>query len=147
MSHEIAKSITLKGDSIRIVSRSSNVWPANYTTVEVPAGLDVLYREMKEGLIQPIDSANDYKWAYIDMVLNWNEGSDEERLARFKELVNSRQPEGRYAIRTSRGYVYKVNSSRVWFSHSLPAKYGFYEAHVKAKRLHMYDATVEKLSC
>lgn len=139
MSYQIAKSIkkvsTSDGEKFRIECRSNNVWPADYTTLEFPAeGYATLYKYIKEGTLRPIDSANNYKWAYFRERID--EGSCD--FSAFRALVDEKQPSGSYAIKVEgRGYVYKMTTSRVsWVQDKYAAKpFNYYEAFVKAKRL------------
>ena len=103
MSYEIATSITIVGDKIKIKSHSNNVFPKYDTTSEFPnsdEGFRALLECLDNGTIQPIPSANDYKWSGILDELDGLEG--EERFAKFKELAT--QPtKGWYIIQFENG--------------------------------------------
>lgn len=143
MSYEIAKSITVKGSKTKIVCRSNNVFPSHYWDVELVTNYDALLRDLDSGCLQPTESANGYKWSYIDLMLQNYEG--EERKAMFIRYVNEVQPKGKYLIKTDRGFVYKITKNRVWFTYDrkLAKPFGYYEAVVKSKRLsYTYGAHV-----
>ena len=133
MSYEIAKSITSKGDKFKIVARSNNVFPSHYWSVEIPRVHEALFSCIESGSIQPTESANGYKWSYIEIMLKGVEG--DERLKRFKELVDEPQHKGKYIISTASGLVHKMTKKRVWFTdkRELAKEFGYYEAVVKSK--------------
>ena len=88
MSYEIASSITIVGDKIKIKSHSNNVFPKYDHTSEFPAndeGFHTLLKCLDQCTIQPVPSANDYKWSGIMDEIEGLEG--EERFAKFKELA------------------------------------------------------------
>lgn len=105
MSYEIASSITITGEKIRIKSHSNNVWPRNDNTTELPLNdesLRTLLRYMDDGSIQPVPSANNYKWSGIILELEGLAG--EERFSRFKELATTQGgAEEAYGIRLPNG--------------------------------------------
>ena len=84
MSYVIAKSISVRKDKTTMVSRSSNVWPADYYSSTFPTNNAELLREFDSGCIQPTDSANGYKWWWILSELDKSGLQGEERLNRFK---------------------------------------------------------------
>lgn len=105
MSHEIASSITITREKIKIKSHSNNVWPRHDNTTELPLNdenLRTLLRYMDNGIIQPVPSANNYKWSGIMSELEGIEG--EERFLRFKELATTQgRAEEAYGIRLPNG--------------------------------------------
>lgn len=105
MSYEIATSITLTKEKIRIKSHSNNVSPKYDTTTELPLNEDslrTLLRYLDDGSVQPIPSANNYKWSGIMLELEGIEG--EERFSRFKELATTQgRAEEAYGIRLPNG--------------------------------------------
>ena len=105
MSYEIASSITITREKIRIKSHSNNVWPRHDNTTELPLNdenLRTLLRYMDNGIIQPVPSANNYKWSGIMSELNGFEGED--RFSRFKELAAKQgRTEETYGIRLPNG--------------------------------------------
>ena len=105
MSYEIASSITITKEKIRIKSHSNNVWPRHDNTTELPLNdenLRTLLRYLDDGSIQPVPSANNYKWSGIMYELEGIEG--EERFSRFKELATTQgRSEENYGIRLPNG--------------------------------------------
>lgn len=105
MSYEIASSITITREKIKIKSHSNNVWPRHDNTTELPLNdenLRTLLRYLDDGIIQPMPSANNYKWSGIMSELEGIEG--EERFSRFKELATTQgRAEEAYGIRLPNG--------------------------------------------
>lgn len=105
MSYEIASSITITREKIKIKSHSNNVWPRHDNTTELPLNdenLRTLLRYLDNGIIQPVPSANNYKWSGIMSELDGIEG--EERFSRFKELATTQgRAEEAYGIRLPNG--------------------------------------------
>ena len=105
MSYEIASSITITGEKIKIKSHSNNVSPKHDTTTELQLNdenLRTLLRHMDDGIIQPVPSANNYKWSGIMLELEGLEG--EERFSKFKELATMQgRAEESYGIRLPNG--------------------------------------------
>lgn len=105
MSYEIASSITITREKIKIKSHSNNVWPRHDNTTELPLNdenLRTLLRYLDDGIIQPMPSANNYKWSGIMSELEGIEG--EERFSRFKELATTQgRGEENYGIRLPNG--------------------------------------------
>lgn len=105
MSYEIASSITITREKIRIKSHSNNVWPRHDNTTELPLNdenLRTLLRYLDNGIIQPVPSANNYKWSGIMSELDGIEG--EERFSRFKGLATTQgRAEETYGIRLPNG--------------------------------------------
>lgn len=109
MSYEIATSITFVGDKIKVKSHSNNVFPKYDTHWELPNnddGIRQLLKLIDEGSVQPIPSANDYKWSGIEIELNDLTG--EERFEKFKQLAT--QPtRGWYIVQFNTGsYLAKM---------------------------------------
>lgn len=103
MSYEIATSITIVGDKIKVTSHSNNVFPKYDTHWELPNtddGLRDLLRLIDEGSVQPIPSANDYKWSGIDCEISGLTG--EERFETFKRLARQKT-KGWYIIQFENG--------------------------------------------
>lgn len=105
MSYEIATSITLTKEKIRIKSHSNNVWPRHDSTTELSLNdenLRTLLRYLDDGCIQPVPSANNYKWSGIMLELEGIEGED--RFSKFKELATTQgRTEESYGIRLPNG--------------------------------------------
>ena len=146
MSYEIAKSLSVGKKMTTMVSRSNNVWPAHYIKSTFPNNNAELLREFDSGCIQPLDSANGYKWWYIMEVLHKSGLEGEERLKRFEELIAEKEPSGKFCVKTDKGYVEKFVRSR-WFRTYIADRvkqYNFYQANYIASRLSFVGANVEK---
>lgn len=95
MSYEIARSISRKGSNIVITSASNNVFPRKYYHSTFPfneSTLKELAKNIVDGVIQPIQSANNYRWCGIAEVL---ENTPEEQwanviLERFYPLAEAK---------------------------------------------------------
>lgn len=101
MSYEIAKSITIKNDKIVIDCASNNVFPKNWGKIEWGATRDD-FRRLREyldnGLLQPVDSANKYKWWFIDLEMGKMTFENEEaRLDYFISRAKSRS-NGKFVV-------------------------------------------------
>lgn len=107
MSYEIATSITLTKEKIRIKSHSNNVFPKHDTTTELSLNdenLRTLLRHLDDGIIQPVPSANNYKWSGIMIMLELEGIEGKDRFSRFKELATSNGgAEETYGIRLPNG--------------------------------------------
>lgn len=90
---EVARSIRIlkKGD-ITIDSYDKSVFPKEYkkTKIENKDGkaLETLLHKLDDCSLQPLDSADNYKWWGIMKTLNELKLSETKRLERFKALVN-----------------------------------------------------------
>lgn len=145
MSYVIAKSISVRKDKTTMVSRSSNVWPADYYSSTFPTNNAELLREFDSGCIQPTDSANGYKWWWILSELDKSGLQGEERLNRFISLLESKEPKGKYIVDTERGFVHKYTPTRWWYSAgngALAKRYNYYHACYIASKLSNYNAKV-----
>lgn len=101
MSYTIAKSITVKNGRVTITGRCNNVWPSTYTTYETIIDTDELLRLLDDGVIQPIASANGYKWTWITQ--HGLKGlTGKQRSETFARLAEER-PKGKYVLRTKDG--------------------------------------------
>ena len=142
MSYEIARSISISKDTINIECRCNNLFPAHYVRMSAPLNFKVLLTDLDNGCLQPIESANRYKWSYIDHKLGDLKGED--RLKMFIELATAKEPKGKYVVWTDRGFLYKLTQRRVWFTfsqeHALTM--GAYKAHVFANRMCGYQPKV-----
>lgn len=148
MSYEIAKSICIRKDKTTMTCRSNNVWPAHYATATFPTNNAELLREFDSGCIQPLDSANGYKWWWVLNELDKSGLQGEERLSRFIRLLESKEPKGKYIVDTARGYVQKCTKNRWWYTslHASAKQYNYYQACYIANKLSCYESRVEPVN-
>ena len=100
MSYEIARSIAKKGNTINISSASNNVFPRTYYHSSFPLNestLKQLARYFVDGVIQPIPSANNYRWCGISDIL---EKTPEDKWAEviLERLTPSPEKKGKYYV-------------------------------------------------
>ncbi|MBQ7211105.1 MAG: hypothetical protein IJS19_00320 [Muribaculaceae bacterium] len=110
MSYLIAKSISITDQRISAIVRSNNVYPSIYSTATMSVDRDhlrFLMEDIDGGSIQPIPSANRYKWAAMKVELG--PLTSEQRLNKFIELARAKEPEGKYILITPNGYYLKKN--------------------------------------
>lgn len=138
MGYNITKSITITPTTINIKGSSSNTFEAvsrggrmkrceeNGTVENTEANLRELWHELTGGALQPVRSANNYRWTYALQTCHTYED--------FRAFIDSKQPTGKYAIRTTRPYSgYFRKYGRCFCSTQLlenATPMGFYEAHV-----------------
>lgn len=89
---EVARSIKiLKNGDISIDSYDKNVFPKEYKKTKIENrnrnALYKLLQRLDDFSLQPLDSADNYKWWGILKTLNDAKLKDEQRLERFKELA------------------------------------------------------------
>ena len=101
MSYEIAKSITLTKDKIVIVHTSNNVFPHHYYKTVWDAtreNFKLLLKDLDSNGIQPIPSANNYKWWFISLEMGkMSFDSEDARLDHFIKMATERS-KGRYIV-------------------------------------------------
>jgi len=89
---EVARSIKiLKNGDISIDSYDKNVFPKEYKKTKIENrnrnALYKLLQRLDDFSLQPLDSADNYKWWGILKTLNDAKLKDEQRLERFKQLA------------------------------------------------------------
>lgn len=101
MGYEIAKSITVTRGKIIIVHASNNVFPHYYQKTEWDAtreNFKLLLKDLDSNSVQPIPSANNYKWWFISLEMGKMSFDNEEaRLDHFIKMATSRN-KGRYIV-------------------------------------------------
>lgn len=138
MSYTIAKSLSYKDGVATMSCASSNVYPKTFVNHSVKMDEATLLEYLDGMELQPNESANKYRWAYIKAMLGGIEG--ELRLGTFKAYLKYKEPEGRYVIKTNRGYVRSMSKGRkihwLTYTHDITeAKtFGYFEAVVKVKK-------------
>jgi len=87
MSHFVAKSIKIKPNGeIFCIGDDNNVFPKYNREHKFNGGLRELFDDLVGGNIQPIESANNYKWSYV-MSVSKGETLD-ERFSKFLNALN-----------------------------------------------------------
>lgn len=143
MSYFIAQSIQIeKNGQIWCVGDDNNVYPKHNRKYQFHGGLKELFEDIKGGNIQPVDSANEYKWRYI-MSQVYDEQDEQKQLDLFIKLLHAKNA-GKYKLvrlspygkeyfvkpKGKFGFRYRVNDDNVpdfkFFKASHFAKrYGF----------------------
>ena len=102
MSYAIAKSISISKGKITIVRASNNLFPRHYQKTMLDAtreNFKWLLKHLDNGCIQPIDSANKYKWWFISLEMGKMSFTDDEaRLDHFIKCATKRN-EGSYIVK------------------------------------------------
>lgn len=142
MSHFVAKSIKIKPNGeIFCIGDDNNVFPKHNRECKFNGGLRELFDDLMGGNIQPIESANNYKWNYI---LSVSKGDDMiERFNKFKEAVNLKDTK-KYILSNYNGFV-KQNGGTY---HATTQKenatqFNFFKANMLIKRFRSYDFNME----
>ena len=122
MSYVIAKSIRVNGDKIVITSTSNNISPKYYETWNVDnneKNIALLAQHLHDGIIQPHNSANGYRWCGIRKMLE-NSPQDQwativgERLnnpIKKKVYVISNEPLFKWVCKIGRTYRLTINEN------------------------------------
>lgn len=115
MSYEIAKSISVSKGKITIVHASNNVFPRHYQKTVWDAtreNFKLLLIDLDNGCVQPIRSANKYKWWFISFEMrNMSFPDEETRLDYFIKCATKRN-EGSYIVKHTFNDVMMVYSHR-----------------------------------
>jgi len=102
MSYAIAKSISISKGKITIVRASNNLFPRHYQKTILDAtreNFKWLLRHLDNGCVQPIRSANKYKWWFIAFEMrNMSFTDDEARLDYFIKRATKRN-DGSYIVK------------------------------------------------
>ena len=138
MSYEIAKSISVSKGKITIVHASNNVFPRHYQKTVWDAtreNFKLLLRDLDNGCVQPIHSANKYKWWFIAFEMrNMSFPDEETRLDHFIKCATKRN-EGSYIVKHTFTDVMMVYSQKYGHRHVYPT----YERE-QATRFNEYQA-------
>ena len=132
MSYEICNSITVVGDTIKISHRPNNIHPFSYYTTPIRAdrnGFQILLEWLDYGELNPVPSANRYKWASIMIELGELQGA--ARLNKFIELARSNEPKDKYILVNNGYYICKYKRQRVCFrttQRERATEFSYYEA-------------------
>lgn len=127
MATEIARSIrVLKKGDITIDSYDKNVFPKEYRKSKIEnkdgKALETLLQRLDDCSLQPLDSADNYKWWGIMRILNELKLKDTKRLERFKELATEDCTTKEYIVvlnlmTAKQGIVYgKIDHNKLVFT-------------------------------
>ena len=130
MATEIARSIKiLKNGDLSIDSYSKNEFPREYKKWKYDHNEGNVFKWLLEQLdsyeIQPLDSADSYKWWGIMKYLNDHNLKDNRRLEKFKELSQEKFNDKTYYIVlnlqiANQGIVYgKINKNKLEFTRDI----------------------------
>ena len=124
MSYAIAKSISISKGKITIVRADNNVFPRHYQKTMLDAtreNFKWLLKHLDNGCVQPIDSANKYKWWFISLEMGKMSFTDDEtRLDHFIKCATSRNKGSYIVCNTETGIKMRIrpqwNGRRAVFS-------------------------------
>ena len=144
MSHFKATSIKIKSNGeISCIGDDNNVFPKHNRECEFNGGLKELFEDLVNGNIQPIDSANGYKWAYAMLVAKGE--TFEERFEIFKKAISHKNHK-KYVLKSYVGFV----KQRGHTFHLSPVKheatvFNFFKAIFLQKRYKDYLFELEEI--
>lgn len=127
MSHFIATKITSNKDgTILLVGHDNNVFPSNDHHVEL-GGLFDLYKHLKSGMIQPLESANGYKWSALQCFLEAVYG--DYSFEQFRQVLEHPDNKGSFIFVVVRpdGDHY-INGKYITSSKDIATRYTFWQA-------------------
>lgn len=127
MSYFIATNVTInKNGTIAVTGHDNNVYPSNTHHIEL-SDLRALYEHIMNGTIQPITSANGYKWSAIEWFFKVN--GFYYTFEQFKEVLEHPGNKGSFIFVVSRpdGDHY-VNGKYITSSKDIATRYTFWQA-------------------
>lgn len=143
MSHFVAKSIKIKPNGeIFCIGDDNNVFPRYNKECKFNGGLRELFDDLIGGNIQPIESANNYKWNYV---LSVSKGeTTEERFNNFLNALNVK--DNKKYILTSGGINFVKQRGGTY--HTTEQKtdasvFNFFKANMLVKRFKTYNFEME----
>lgn len=128
MSYFIATKVSINKDgTIVLVGHDNNVRPYHDHEIKLD-GLKTLYEYLRGGIIQPLESANGYKWSAIQCYLEGVYGS-KYTFEQFKQVLEHPGNKGSYIFIVARpnGEHY-INGEYVTTSKSIATRYTFWQA-------------------
>ena len=143
MSHFVAKSIKIKPNGeIFCIGDDNNVFPKYNKEYKFNGGLRELFDDLIGGNIQPIESANNYKWTYL-MGISKGETMD-ECFNKFKEVLNVKDTK-KYIL-TSGGVNYVKQRGGTYHTTQQKADasvFNFFKANMLLNRFNKYNFEME----
>jgi hypothetical protein len=128
MSYFIATKVSINKDgTIGLVGHDNNVFPSNDHQVEL-SDLKTLYEHLRNGTIQPLTSANGYKWSALQWFLEHIYGSH-YTFEQFRQVLEHPDNKGSFIFVVARpdGDHY-INGKYVTSSKDIATRYTFWQA-------------------
>lgn len=128
MSYLIATKVSInKNGTIEVIGHDNNVFPSNDHYVEL-SGLKTLYECLKNGTIQPLESANGYKWSALQWFLVGVYGRH-YTFEQFKQVLEHPKNKGSFIFVMARpDGNYYINGKYVTNSKDIATRYTFWQA-------------------